>query len=125
MSECVSARKLICTDMIECVVSISSYLQQSRDSLSPVQVLPSLTALTELDVSSNKEAGGVVHSLVSALPLTQMRHLPLNSCSLNEESFTAVGTHTLLLMLPQLVIQLLPASGVHGGGHRPPSCPSF
>ncbi|XP_041817510.1 leucine-rich repeat-containing protein 31 [Chelmon rostratus] len=56
-----------------------------------IQVLPSLTALTELDVSSNKEAGGVVHSLVSALPLTQMRRLPLNSCSLNEESFTAVA----------------------------------
>ncbi|XP_034561685.1 leucine-rich repeat-containing protein 31 isoform X2 [Notolabrus celidotus] len=53
------------------------------------QVLPSLTALTELDISSNKEAGGVVHSLVSALPLTKMRRLPLNGCSLNEESFTA------------------------------------
>ncbi|XP_036935980.1 leucine-rich repeat-containing protein 31 [Acanthopagrus latus] len=56
-----------------------------------IQVLPSLTALTELDVSSNKEAGGVVHSLVSALPLTQMRRLPLNSCSLNAESFTALA----------------------------------
>ncbi|XP_051249374.1 leucine-rich repeat-containing protein 31 [Dicentrarchus labrax] len=56
-----------------------------------IQVLPSLTALTELDVSSNKEAGGAVHSLVSALPLTQMRRLPLNSCSLNEESFTALA----------------------------------
>lgn len=67
---------------------------RSCDSLSPVQVLPSLTALTELDVSSNKEAGGVVHSLVSALPLTQMRRLPLNSCSLNAESFTALGTYS-------------------------------
>ncbi|XP_029979266.1 leucine-rich repeat-containing protein 31 [Sphaeramia orbicularis] len=56
-----------------------------------VQVLPSLTALTELDVSSNKDAGGVVHSLVSALPLTQMRRLPFNSCSLNQESFTALA----------------------------------
>ncbi|KAI3355509.1 hypothetical protein L3Q82_018349, partial [Scortum barcoo] len=55
------------------------------------QVLPALTALMELDVSSNKEAGGVVHPLVSALPLTQMRRLPLNSCSLNEESFTALA----------------------------------
>lgn len=54
-----------------------------------IQVLPSLTALTELDVSSNKASGGVVHPLVSALPLTQMRRLPLNSCSLNEESVTA------------------------------------
>ncbi|KAM9337130.1 leucine-rich repeat-containing protein 31 [Symphorus nematophorus] len=56
-----------------------------------IQVLPSLTVLTELDVSSNKETGGVVHSLVSALPLTQMRRLPLNSCSLNVESFTALA----------------------------------
>lgn len=72
---------------------------RSCDSLSPVQVLPSLTALTDLDVSSNKEAGGVVHSLVSALPLTQMRRLPLNSCSLNAESFTALGQTALLILL--------------------------
>ncbi|MED6287351.1 hypothetical protein CHARACLAT_015469 [Characodon lateralis] len=56
-----------------------------------IQVLPSLTALTEVNVSSNKEAGGVVHQLVSVLPLTQMRRLPLNSCRLNEESFTALA----------------------------------
>uniref|UniRef100_A0A7N8X903 Leucine rich repeat containing 31 n=1 Tax=Mastacembelus armatus TaxID=205130 RepID=A0A7N8X903_9TELE len=55
-----------------------------------IQVLPALMALTELDVSSNKEAGGVVHPLVSALPLTQMKRLPLSSCSLNEESCTAL-----------------------------------
>ncbi|KAK5619137.1 hypothetical protein CRENBAI_025798 [Crenichthys baileyi] len=56
-----------------------------------IQVLPSLTALTEVNVSSNKEAGGVVHQLVSVLPLTQMRRLPLNSCRLNEGSFTALA----------------------------------
>ncbi|XP_078147576.1 leucine-rich repeat-containing protein 31 [Centroberyx gerrardi] len=55
------------------------------------QVLPSLPELTQLDVSSNQEAGGVVHMLVSALPLTQMRRLPLNSCSLTDESFTALA----------------------------------
>ncbi|XP_074549898.1 leucine-rich repeat-containing protein 31 [Halichoeres trimaculatus] len=54
-----------------------------------IQVLPSLTALTELDVSSNKGAGGVVHPIVSALPLMKMKRFPLNSCSLNEESYTA------------------------------------
>ncbi|KAG7264966.1 hypothetical protein CRUP_034284 [Coryphaenoides rupestris] len=54
-----------------------------------IQVIPSLAELTELDVSSNKEVGGVVYSLVSALPLPQLRRLPLNSCSLTEESFTA------------------------------------
>lgn len=56
-----------------------------------VQVLPSLPELTELDVSSNKEVGGIVHDLVSALPLLQMRRLPLNSCSLNQESYTALA----------------------------------
>ncbi|XP_034427619.1 leucine-rich repeat-containing protein 31 isoform X1 [Hippoglossus hippoglossus] len=56
-----------------------------------IQVLPSLTALTELNVSSNKEAGASVHALVSALPLAQMKRLPLNSCSLSEESFTALA----------------------------------
>ncbi|XP_008395122.1 leucine-rich repeat-containing protein 31 [Poecilia reticulata] len=56
-----------------------------------IQVLPSLTALTALDVSSNKEAGGAVHQLVSVLPLTQMRRLPMSSCRLTEESFTALA----------------------------------
>ncbi|KAK2886722.1 leucine-rich repeat-containing protein 31 isoform X2 [Channa argus] len=56
-----------------------------------IQVLPSLMALTELDVSSNKEVGAVVHPLVTTLPLTQMRRLPLNSCSLSEESYTALA----------------------------------
>uniref|UniRef100_A0AAZ1XWE4 Leucine rich repeat containing 31 n=1 Tax=Oreochromis aureus TaxID=47969 RepID=A0AAZ1XWE4_OREAU len=58
----------------------------TRDDLEAlIQVLPSLTALTELDVSSNKEVGGVVHPLVSALPVTQMRRLPFNSCYLSND----------------------------------------
>ncbi|KAM4606460.1 leucine-rich repeat-containing protein 31 isoform 1-T1 [Polymixia lowei] len=69
------------------------------DLESLIKVLPSLPELTDLDLSSNKEVGGVVHSLVSALPLSQMRHLPLNSCSLNEESFTALA-----LVVPYLRI---------------------
>lgn len=48
-------------------------------------------------MSSNKEVGGVVYSLVSALPLPQLRRLPLNSCSLTEESFTAFGNNAVLL----------------------------
>nr|XP_024657435.1 leucine-rich repeat-containing protein 31-like [Maylandia zebra] len=64
----------------------------TRDDLEAlIQVLPSLTALTELDVSSNKEVGGVVHLLVSALPATQMRRLPFNSCYMSNESFTALA----------------------------------
>uniref|UniRef100_A0AAX7TNT5 Leucine rich repeat containing 31 n=1 Tax=Astatotilapia calliptera TaxID=8154 RepID=A0AAX7TNT5_ASTCA len=64
----------------------------TRDDLEAlIQVLPSLTALTELDVSSNKEVGGVVHLLVSALPVTQMRRLPFNSCYMSNESFTALA----------------------------------
>uniref|UniRef100_A0A1A8MU94 Leucine rich repeat containing 31 n=1 Tax=Nothobranchius pienaari TaxID=704102 RepID=A0A1A8MU94_9TELE len=56
-----------------------------------IQVLPSLSALMELDVSSNEEVGGVVSPLVSALQLSQMRRLPLSSCRLNDESFTALA----------------------------------
>ncbi|XP_034000879.1 leucine-rich repeat-containing protein 31 isoform X2 [Trematomus bernacchii] len=56
-----------------------------------IQALPSLPALTELDVSSNKEVGGALHPLLAALPLTQMRRLPLNSCSLSQEAFTALA----------------------------------
>uniref|UniRef100_A0A4W5JUF0 Leucine rich repeat containing 31 n=1 Tax=Hucho hucho TaxID=62062 RepID=A0A4W5JUF0_9TELE len=55
-----------------------------------IQALPSLTELTELDLSSNKEVGGVVSDLVSALPLSQMKLLPLNGCSLNQESLCAL-----------------------------------
>ncbi|KAM8822774.1 uncharacterized protein lrrc31 isoform 2-T2 [Spinachia spinachia] len=58
-----------------------------------IQVLPSLAGMTQLDVSSNQETGGVVDQLVAALPLPQMRRLPLNSSSLNKDSFTALGTN--------------------------------
>lgn len=54
-----------------------------------VQVLPSLMSLTELNVSSSPEAESSVHALVSALPLTHMKQLPLNNCSLSLESYTA------------------------------------
>ncbi|XP_062415077.1 leucine-rich repeat-containing protein 31 isoform X2 [Pungitius pungitius] len=56
-----------------------------------IQVLPSMVGLTQLDVSCNQEAGGVVDQLVAALPLPQMRRLPLNSCSLNRDGFTALA----------------------------------
>lgn len=61
------------------------------------QMLPSLMSLTELNLSSNQEAGEVVHVLVSALPLTHMKCLPLNNCSLTNDSFTA-----LVLAVPYL-----------------------
>lgn len=54
-----------------------------------VQVLPSLISLTELNVSSNQGADDTVHALVTALPLTHMKCLPLNNCSLSHESYTA------------------------------------
>ncbi|XP_029955875.1 leucine-rich repeat-containing protein 31 [Salarias fasciatus] len=75
-----------------------------------IQVLPALSALSELDVSSNQEAGGVVNPLVSALTLEQMRRLPLNNCSLNEESFTA-----LTLVVPSLLALDLSWNKVVGG----------
>ncbi|XP_032360280.1 leucine-rich repeat-containing protein 31 [Etheostoma spectabile] len=75
------------------------------------QVLPCLTMLAELDVSSNQHAGGVLHPLVSALPLTQMRRLPLNSCSLNQESFPALGTSYILHILIRSRVFILVLSG--------------
>ncbi|KAM6953783.1 leucine-rich repeat-containing protein 31 [Aplochiton taeniatus] len=75
-----------------------------------IQVLPSLPELTELNVSSNKEAGSVVHDLVSALPLLQMRRLPLNGCSLNQESYTALA-----LAVPHLLSVDVSWSKVVGG----------
>lgn len=61
----------------------------SSDIQALVQVLPSLISLTELNVSSTQEAGDAVHALVSALPLTHMKSLPLSNCSLSHESYTA------------------------------------
>ncbi|XP_056155492.1 leucine-rich repeat-containing protein 31 isoform X1 [Lampris incognitus] len=61
------------------------------DLESLVQVLPSLPELTDADLSANREVGAMVHSLVSTLPLPQMRHLPLSACSLTQESFTALA----------------------------------
>ncbi|KAL1006544.1 hypothetical protein UPYG_G00073650 [Umbra pygmaea] len=55
-----------------------------------IQELPLLTELKELDLSSNKEVGTVISDLVSALPLSQMKLLPLNGCRLNHESFTSL-----------------------------------
>uniref|UniRef100_A0A669F4L7 Leucine rich repeat containing 31 n=1 Tax=Oreochromis niloticus TaxID=8128 RepID=A0A669F4L7_ORENI len=85
-----------------------------RDDLEAlIQVLPSLTALTELDVSSNKEVGGVVHPLVSALPVTQMRRLPFNSCYLSNESWvthTHTHTHTYKVISYQWVLFLCAAA---------------
>ncbi|XP_072307422.1 leucine-rich repeat-containing protein 31 [Eucyclogobius newberryi] len=56
-----------------------------------VQVLPSLISLTDLNVSSNQEAGHALHALIPALPLTHMKSLPLNNCELSGESYTALA----------------------------------
>lgn len=79
--------------------------QESPDLLSSAQVLPSLPALVELDVSSNKEAGRSLHQLVSALQLTQMRRLPLSSCRLDEESFPALGEKTPTVTFREVLCQ--------------------
>ncbi|KAJ8010760.1 hypothetical protein DPEC_G00078500 [Dallia pectoralis] len=61
------------------------------DLKSLIDVLPSLSELTELDLSSNKEVGGVVSDIVPALPLLKMKLLPLNGCRLNYESFSSLA----------------------------------
>ncbi|XP_028289814.1 leucine-rich repeat-containing protein 31 [Gouania willdenowi] len=75
-----------------------------------IQVLPLLTALTEFDVSSNQEVGGVVNQLVSALSLTQMRRFPLNNCSITQESYTSLA-----LVVPYLCSVDVSWSKVVGG----------
>uniref|UniRef100_A0AAV2LAI9 Leucine rich repeat containing 31 n=1 Tax=Knipowitschia caucasica TaxID=637954 RepID=A0AAV2LAI9_KNICA len=57
----------------------------------PLWVLPSLVSITELNVSSNPEAGDWVQALVSALPLTHMKTLPLNNCNLSPDSCSALA----------------------------------
>ncbi|XP_010888365.2 leucine-rich repeat-containing protein 31 [Esox lucius] len=56
-----------------------------------IEVLPSLPELTKLDLSSNKEVGGVVSDIVPALPLSQIKLLPLNGCRLTYESFSSLA----------------------------------
>ncbi|XP_076147420.1 leucine-rich repeat-containing protein 31 isoform X1 [Alosa pseudoharengus] len=63
-----------------------------EDVMALVQVLPSLSALTELDVSSNKKIGDALQSLLSALPLPKMRKLLLNNCGLSTDSYQALGS---------------------------------
>ncbi|KAM9839169.1 leucine-rich repeat-containing protein 31 [Aulostomus maculatus] len=75
-----------------------------------IGVLPSLMSLMELNLSSNKEVGGGVRPLVSVLPLTQMRHLPLNSCHLSQESLAALA-----LAMPHLHVVDVSWSKVVGG----------
>ncbi|KAM8880950.1 leucine-rich repeat-containing protein 31 [Synchiropus picturatus] len=75
-----------------------------------VQVLPCLPQLTELDVSANVAVGDAVHALVSALPLTRLRRLPLNNCRLSEASVAAAA-----LAVPGLLSVDLSWSKVVGG----------
>lgn len=82
-----TAQLMLLTHLENLDLHLCSLTQADLQAL--IQVIPSLAELTELDVSSNKEVGDMVYSLVSALPLPQLRRLPLNSCSLTEESFTA------------------------------------
>ncbi|XP_062377689.1 leucine-rich repeat-containing protein 31 [Sardina pilchardus] len=63
-----------------------------EDVMALVQVIPSLSALTELDVSSNKKIGDALQSLLSVLPLPKMRSLLLNNCGLSTDSYEALGS---------------------------------
>ncbi|XP_018596775.1 leucine-rich repeat-containing protein 31 [Scleropages formosus] len=54
------------------------------------QVLPSLRNLTALDLSCNKETGGVCHSFIRSLPLARMKRLHLSNCCLSQDSYEAL-----------------------------------
>ncbi|KAG7487390.1 hypothetical protein MATL_G00022860 [Megalops atlanticus] len=56
------------------------------------QVVPSLSDLTMLDLSSNKKIGGVVHLLFPSLPLSKLKRLPLNNCCLTDESYSSLAS---------------------------------
>lgn len=63
-----------------------------EDVIALVQVIPSLSALTELDVSSNKKMGDALQPLLSVLPLPKMRKLLLNNSDLSSDSYQALGS---------------------------------
>ncbi|XP_042566156.1 leucine-rich repeat-containing protein 31 isoform X2 [Clupea harengus] len=63
-----------------------------EDAIALVQVIPSLSALKELDVSSNKKIGDCLQSLLSVLPLPVTRRLLLNNCGLSADSYQALGS---------------------------------
>lgn len=63
----------------------------SNRSLFLVQALPSMGELSELDMSSNKNVGGAIRSLLPILPLSKMKRLHLNNCGLSAETCQALG----------------------------------
>lgn len=60
--------------------------------ISTAQIVPLLSNLEELDLSSNRALGGSLESLLSRLRfLPSLKSLLINSCALQRESFTALG----------------------------------
>ncbi|KAL2085267.1 hypothetical protein ACEWY4_018587 [Coilia grayii] len=76
---------LSCLDIHLCCLT-------EQDVKALVQVISSLSGLAELDLSSNKAIGDGLQSLLSVLPLSNMRRLLLNSCGLSAASYQALGS---------------------------------
>ncbi|XP_066540441.1 leucine-rich repeat-containing protein 31 isoform X2 [Hoplias malabaricus] len=76
---------LKCLDMHSCCLT-------EDDILALTQVVPSWGELTELDLSSNRNVGGVIQSLLPVLPLSKMKKLYLNNCGLSTETCQALAT---------------------------------
>ncbi|KAJ8397587.1 hypothetical protein AAFF_G00438630 [Aldrovandia affinis] len=57
-----------------------------------VQVVPSYGDLTMLDLSSNKNIGGVSQMLFPSLPLSSLKTLSLNNCCLTEDSYHSLAS---------------------------------
>ncbi|XP_007232741.3 leucine-rich repeat-containing protein 31 isoform X1 [Astyanax mexicanus] len=76
---------LKCLDMHLCCLT-------EEDILALVQAIPSLSELTELDLSSNKSIGCMLQFLLPALPLSKMKKLHLNNCGLSLDTCWALAT---------------------------------
>src|SRR4029434_6554185 len=89
---CVSVCLSVCLSVCVCVCLCLCLCVSLCVYISLVQVIPSLSALKELDVSSNKKIGDCLQSLLSVLPLPVTRRLLLNNCGLSADSYPALCT---------------------------------
>jgi hypothetical protein len=60
--------------------------------ISTAQIIPLLSNLEELDLSSNRDVGGSSENLLCRLRfLPALKSLLINSCALQSEAFAALG----------------------------------
>ncbi|XP_063062711.1 leucine-rich repeat-containing protein 31 isoform X2 [Engraulis encrasicolus] len=92
------AKSLALLTHLSCLdIHLCGLTDHDADAL--VEVLPSLSALTELNISSNKALGDRLQALLPTLPLANMRRLLLNNCGLSTASYQALGSAMSSLVL--------------------------